>query len=144
MQKFSRVWVPDVIEDVLMKHAEASTKKKCCRLGLTSFDSQSQHPTFKPVLLFNRCKRNIWSLQLSSEKLCNCPILYLRNIFCWHSSEWHKATDQLWICLFPDTHWVHIIPDSFPKNCADQCLLQILPFKSYWHHIEGKYIKALS
>lgn len=21
---------------------------------------------------------------------------------------------------------------------------QILPFKSYWHHIEGKYIKALS
>lgn len=29
MQKFSRVWVVSVMQDVLMKQAEASTRKKC-------------------------------------------------------------------------------------------------------------------
>lgn len=99
---------------------------------------------FKSLLLSSTSERNVWSYQISWEMSRNCSNLYSWNTFSSVLDDIRQLISFEFVFVWMPTGSMSVYFYSPTTVQIPAVCYQILPFKSYWHHIEGKYIKALS
>ena len=119
----------------------------CCQLGLTSFDSGSQQSCIYTTTPLKTDGGWISEVGNSARRSFVSVPFWIYEIYLAGTVQddirQRISFEFVFVSRYPlgPYHSIFITPETAQSRAF---CYQILPFKSYWHHIEEKYIKALS